>query len=123
MGLTMRRLWAILTQRCPVCLRGRVFRSLLGMEKECPVCGVHFEREHGYFLNSMFVAYALGFLLLIPSAIWLALREVSIGVFSAAIIVETAVAWPLIFRYSRVLWMHVDQMLDPRAAPAEETPP
>lgn len=119
----MRRLWAVLTQRCPVCLRGRVFRSLLGMEKECPACGVHFEREHGYFLNSMFVAYALGFLLLIPSAIWLALRDVSIGVFSAAIIVETAVAWPLIFRYSRVLWMHIDQLLDPRTAPAEETPP
>lgn len=125
----MKRLWAVLRQRCPVCLQGRVFHSLLGMHKTCPACGVVYEREHGYFLNSMFIAYAIGFLVLVPSAVWLALREVSIAVFTTAIIVETIVVWPVIFRYARVLWMHIDQVLDPRAAatapapPAPDTPP
>ncbi len=111
------RLWALLRQRCPVCLRGPLFRSLLGMHKHCPVCGVQFEREHGYFLNSMFIAYALGFLVLVPSAVWLAWREVSVALFALVIVAEMALVWPLIFRYARALWMHIDQMLDPRAPP------
>ncbi len=112
------RAGAVLRQRCPVCLQGRVFRSLLGMHRSCPVCGTVYEREHGYFLNSMFIAYAAGFLVLVPSALLLALRNVSVGIFSAVLIAETILVWPLIFRYSRVLWMHIDQVLDPRPLPA-----
>ena len=108
------RLWALLRLRCPVCLRGRLFRSLLGMHHNCPVCGIAYEREHGYYLNSMFIAYALGFLVIAPSAIFLALRQVSIGFFAAAIIIETIIVWPIIFRYARAIWLHADQMLDPR---------
>ena len=48
------RLLALLRQRCPVCGQGRVFTGVLAMHKNCPHCGVIFEREHGYFLNSMF---------------------------------------------------------------------
>lgn len=113
----LRRILAVLTLRCPVCLQGKVFHSLLGMHKECPNCGVYFERETGYFLNSMFVGYAGGFLLLIPSAIWLYWLDVSVPVFALIVIAEVAVLWPLIFRYARIIWMHLDQVLDPRTAP------
>jgi uncharacterized protein (DUF983 family) len=115
------RLRAIALLRCPLCLQGRLFRSLLGMNKECPVCGTVFEREHGYWLNSMFIAYAAGFLVLIPSAVLLGMRNVSAGLFSAVIIGETIVVWPFIFRYSRGLWLHIDQMIDPRPAPSLTT--
>lgn len=110
----MNRLLALLRQRCPVCLRGQVFTSLFGMNTHCPKCGVKYERETGYFLNSMFIGYAAGFLILAPTAVLLALRDVSIAVFSGAIILETAILTPLIFRYARLIWMHADQMLDPR---------
>lgn len=90
----------------------------MGMSRNCPHCGINFEREHGYYLNSMFVAYALGFLILVPSAIILALREVSVTFFTSFISVETIVIWPIVFRFSRVLWLHIDQMLDPRPMPA-----
>ena len=53
----MQRLIAILAHRCPLCLQGPIFRSLLTMYKNCPHCGVLYEREHGYFLNSMFIGY------------------------------------------------------------------
>jgi uncharacterized protein (DUF983 family) len=111
----MKRLIAILTQRCPVCLRGQIFRSFLEIYKQCPHCGVTYEREHGYFLNSMFIAYTAGFLVLIPSAFYLFWIDASIPFFSTVIIVETILIWPVIFRYSRVLWMHMDQVLDPRS--------
>jgi hypothetical protein len=65
----------------------------------------------------MFIAYALGFLVIVPSAVLLALRNVSVGLFSVVIIAETLIVWPLIFRYARAIWVHVDQMLDPRARP------
>lgn len=116
----MNRFVAILTQRCPVCLRGPIFRALLEMHKSCPLCGVTYEREHGYFLNSMFIGYTAGFLVLIPSAFYLFWINASIAFFSVAIIVETIIIWPVIFRYSRVLWMHMDQVLDPRL-PEEKT--
>ena len=110
----MKRLWALLRQRCPVCLQGQVFTSLFGMHTHCPVCGVKYERETGYFLNSMFIGYAAGFLVLVPTAVLLYFLDVSILVFSLVIIGETLLLTPLIFRYARILWMHADQVLDPR---------
>ena len=108
------RIGAILAQRCPVCLEGRVFDSLLGTRETCPVCGVKFERENGYYLNAMFIAYVLGFLVLAPTTVILYLFDVSPFVFLAVIVVEMALLWPAIFRYSRILWLHLDQMIEPR---------
>jgi len=117
----MKRLLAILAQRCPVCLQGPIFRSLFEIHKHCPHCGILYEREHGYFLNSMFIGYTAGFLILIPSAFYLYWINASIAFFSIAIILETIVIWPAVYRYSRVLWMHMDQVLDPRHAEEETT--
>ncbi len=116
------RLLAILLLRCPVCREGATFRSWLRMYPDCPVCGVHFERETGYFLNAMFFAYALGFVILAPTALYLYLRGVSTGWFAAIISAETLLFWPLVFRYSRVLWMHADQLMDPRPPMPVEAP-
>ena len=110
----IRRLRATITQRCPVCLEGKVFKSLLGMNSHCPVCGIKFERETGYFLNSMLIGYVVGFLILVPTAVLLYFLNVDLLVFSLVIIVESALMWPLVFRYARILWMHADQLLDPR---------
>jgi uncharacterized protein (DUF983 family) len=115
----MNRFTAVIRQRCPVCLEGKVFNALLGTNKQCPVCGLQFERETGYFLNAMFIAYVMGFLILAPLTLLLYLLDVSIPVFSVTIIVMMVICWPLIFRYSRVIWLHVDQVLDPRASPQE----
>ncbi len=113
------RLQAILLQRCPVCLQGKIFRSLLGSHKDCPQCGIHFERESGFYLSAMFIAYVLGFIILAPTALYLYFRQVSGLVFSVVITAEVVLLWPFIFRYSRVLWLHADQLMDPRPAPKE----
>ncbi len=108
------RLWAIVLQRCPICLEGPVFRSLLHIHKDCPHCGVHYERETGYFLNAMFFAYVLGFLVIAPTALYLYIVGVETLWFSLIISAELLLLWPWIFRYSRILWLHTDQLLDPR---------
>jgi uncharacterized protein (DUF983 family) len=116
------RLLAILLCRCPICLRGAVFHSLLGMNADCPLCGIHFERETGYFLNAMFFAYVLGFLILAPTMLYLYFQQVSTLTFTLVVTIETLLLWPWVFRYSRVLWLHTDQLIDPRHVPQNGVP-
>ena len=115
--MVLKRIVAVLRLRCPVCLQGKLFRSLFGMHERCPHCGVLYEREPGYYLNSMFVAYTIGFLVLVPSALLLAWWYVSVLTFTVVIAVEAIIIWPIIFRYSRAIWLHLDQVLDPRTPP------
>ena len=84
------------------------------MNAACPVCGLVFDRESGYFAGAMVVSYALAVPIL--AAIVLALiKIVGLDTVVALIIGNTAylVLVPLIFRYSRVLWLHLDWLIDP----------
>jgi hypothetical protein len=85
------------------------------MHDHCPACGLRFEREQGYFLGALYIAYALAtpILSLLTLVCWL-LGVGSVGLsFLAAIIVFFPIS-PMVFRYSRVIWMHLDHLLDPR---------
>ena len=71
------RLHAILKQKCPVCLQGDAYRSGITMHELCPVCGLRFEREQGYFLVAMYVAYAMAvpILALLTLCLWLIMHR------------------------------------------------
>jgi uncharacterized protein (DUF983 family) len=58
--LFSRRLRAIATLRCPVCLEGKMFVGRFTMNPACPVCGHRFEREQGFFQGAMYVSWVLG---------------------------------------------------------------
>jgi uncharacterized protein (DUF983 family) len=108
------RLAAILKLRCPCCLQGRVFAGTWRMHTTCPVCAIRFERETGYFLTAVFFGYVLGFLAVLPMCIAFYLAGASATWFLAGIIATIALLSPLLFRYSRILWMHADELMDPR---------
>jgi uncharacterized protein (DUF983 family) len=63
---TIQRLWAIVTFSCPRCLQGKLFTGLVTMPDNCPVCGLRFEREPGYFSGAMYVSYTLAVLSIVP---------------------------------------------------------
>jgi uncharacterized protein (DUF983 family) len=109
------RLHAILGLKCPICFRGSTFRSRIYMNESCPVCGLKFEREQGYFLSALYVAYGLAvpILSLLTLGVWLLTRRTVGQSFLIAIIVFVPLSY-WVFRYSRVIWMHLDQILDPR---------
>jgi uncharacterized protein (DUF983 family) len=105
------RLKAIVLQRCPKCLKGKTFSGAVRMRTCCPVCGHRFEREPGYFLGAMYASYflAIPILALITLAIyflllpdWLPENVVLLAAVPFLLLV------PLVFRYARVIWMHID---------------
>ena len=57
--------------RCPVCGRGRLFRTAFAMNSECSSCGVVFDREAGLWLGSMDINLTLSLLLLLAPVIFL----------------------------------------------------
>src|ERR1700738_1053991 len=95
------RLRAIWRQRCPRCLRGRVFRGPgLRMYYACPECRVIYGRENGYFTGAMIVSYILAVPLLAVLAvlIWLATGwRVELVILAAALLFLPF--GPTLFRY------------------------
>jgi hypothetical protein len=84
------------------------------MHARCPICGLRFEREEGYFLGAMYISYGLALVFIVFSAliIWAITR----------CWITTAMIWavclfvplsPAIALLSRVLWIYLDQTFDP----------
>ena len=105
---------ALLLGRCPRCRQGRVFPAfwsarLLAMNPSCSVCGLRFEREPGYFLGAMYFSYTLGVLTIMPVSLLLALvAGWSLVAVMAVLFAQTFISMPLFFRYSRIMWLHLD---------------
>jgi Protein of unknown function (DUF983) len=84
------------------------------MHDRCPECGLHFNREPGYFLGAMYISYGLGVALIciFGAVLWALTRwdVVKITIWAAVLFVPFA---PLLTFLSRVLWIYLDQTLDP----------
>lgn len=90
------------------------------MHEHCPNCGIDYEREHGFFMMSIFFGYIIGFIIMVPILVALFLMKVPIVVYFIVSTVVLIPISPLIFRYSRVLWLHIDEILDPRPVTPQE---
>jgi uncharacterized protein (DUF983 family) len=109
-----RRLVAVVKQRCPRCLQGQVFATPFRMRAQCAGCGLTFEREPGYFTGAMYLSYAVAIFATAP--VWLAMMWFGRSLGEVLLVVgPLLIAGSLwLFRYARVLWLHLDQALDPR---------
>ena len=84
------------------------------MYDRCPVCALKFEREPGYFLGAMYVSYGLTLvpMLLLVLALWRGVGwTYSTALIGAALLYLPFV--PPVVRISRVVWIYIDQRLDP----------
>ncbi len=108
------RLAAILRQRCPRCREGRIFRGHFTMNLYCPVCELRLHREPGYTTVAIDISYlfTVPILVLLVVAVWLITRWPADRVAIAAALLWLPLT-PAIFRYARVLWIHLDQRIDP----------
>lgn len=85
------------------------------MHPDCNHCALQFEREYGYFLMSIFIAYVIDMLILLPIGIWQFQQRVPSGQSIATLLTLLVILTPLSFRYSRIVWLHLDHLLDPGA--------
>jgi len=114
---------SILRQRCPRCRRGNIFRYSIfrgfpKMHDRCPVCDLKFNREPGYFLGAMYVSYGLGLVIvaLIAALLWSVTGWWITKDTIWAIVLFLPLA-PTITLLARVLWIYLDQAIDPERRP------
>lgn len=108
-----RALWRGLCSECGV---GKIFAGRWKMNDRCPHCGTKFERGPGYFTGAMYFSYAMG--IPIIAAIMLLCKYWLLPTWPLYWIL--VVAWlaflpltPLIWRTSRILFIHFDRYFDP----------
>ena len=79
----------------------------------CSTCGLRFNREPGYFLGAMYISYglALAFIFVVGAALWaLGWRMDKAAIWAAVLFLPFA---PLLTFLFRVLWIYLDQEIDP----------
>ncbi len=85
------------------------------MNNECSVCSLWFEREEGYFLGAMIVDYSLAMLMttINGAIVWSFTRWSFEKVCMVAILLFLP-AVPAVTRLGRVIWIYIDQFIDPQ---------
>lgn len=106
---------AMLRQRCPHCHKGRIFDGLFSMNSRCPACELPFRREEGFWLGAMYFSYAFAVAILLPLFFYFQWLFPSWpGLLTATVaLVPYVPLTPLIFRYSRVLWLFFEDYVEP----------
>lgn len=114
------------TKRCARCGQGKLFRHYFTMVDECPGCGLHFERESGYWAGALAINIILvGGLFAVTFVIALVLTAPDIPVAPLlAILVPVMVLGPIVaYPFSKTIWVAFDraflQQLDPNERPDE----
>ena len=84
------------------------------MHECCPVCALKFEREPGYFLGAMYISYGVALITIVGLALvlYLGMRWSLQRSTFWAILLFLPLAPPITL-FSRVLWIYLDQAMDP----------
>ena len=91
-----------------------MLRGYMAMHERCPVCGLKFEREAGYFLGAMYFSYLLSIppVLILVLLLWRLTNWRFDAVLVAAFVAYLPFV-PFVTRFARVLWLYVDRHFDP----------
>ncbi|WP_084421245.1 DUF983 domain-containing protein [Algoriphagus vanfongensis] len=103
--------------KCPRCHTGDMFEngtlsrpySLFKMKAKCDNCHQPFEPEPGFYFGAMFISYAFNTALFIT--VWVLMNmlhpEYSLLTLLITIGIAAILALPLIFRWSRSIWIAI----------------
>lgn len=101
-----------LTKRCPRCGSGKLFRHYLSMVPDCPRCGLHFERESGYWAGALAIniiciggLFAISFLIAMILTVPNVPVPLMLGIFIPMMALGPIVWYP----FSKTIWVAVDR--------------
>ena len=85
------------------------------MNDQCAGCSLRFMREAGYYTGAMYVSYFMGTFTVLPVATYLgAFARWPLWLVMVIMVVQTLLSMLIILRYSRIIWLYMDQMIDPQ---------
>ena len=100
------------TKRCARCGAGHLFRRWVTMKDICPGCGLHFEREQGYWAGALAINFiVVGGIFLVTMGTVLALTIPTIPIIPVlATVVPIMIIGPIVFYpFSKTIWVAVDR--------------
>lgn len=119
------RLYSILTGTCPVCHKDHMyehpnpynFSKTLSVKDRCDHCFFRFRLEPSFFYGAMYVSYALGVAIAVPTFIIYYLLF-GLNKFSVLITISVVLLllMPIIQRLSRNIWLNLFIGYNPKKA-------
>lgn len=115
-------LYSIFASKCSKCNVGDLYvdnnpyhLSKLGqMRTSCECCGQVYEPETGFYYGAMYVSYAVSIILIfIPAAILYFGFNADFPVLLATVLGIYILSFPLVFRWSRNIWLNIFVRFDP----------
>ena len=107
---------ALLAQRCPRCHQGPLFPySALNLAKfdemyaSCPVCGLHYEPEPGFYWGAMYISFAFGtaIMLIVGVLMFYLAHDPPTWVYVTGVAVVAIGFAPWSLRYSRTVMLYL----------------
>ncbi len=111
-----------LTRHCPRCGSGGLFRGWFSIVEDCPGCGLHFERESGYWAGALAInIMATGAVFVVVFVVLLILTVPDVPVVPLlAILLPIMALGPIVYYpFSKTVWVAVDRAFLQRLDPSE----
>ncbi len=109
------KLYGIFGMKCPRCQEGKMFQTkllsfkgLLDMPKNCPVCGLDFEPEPGFYWGSMYISYAFSSIVLLTAgAICMIGFDMDLYPTWGVLVIVAVLGFLINARFSRSVWLAI----------------
>jgi uncharacterized protein (DUF983 family) len=107
---------ALISAKCPQCRKGQMFPyapydipRFDRMNPCCSNCGLSFEIEPGFYFGAMFVSYAFSVIIffVVGFSLYLFFHDPPVLVYVCSTFLTILLLYPLTFRYSRVIFLHL----------------
>ena len=103
----------MVAQKCPKCGKGKMFKGVFAMNMNCSNCDFKFDRAEGYYTMSIVIANFMYALIVAPTILIMSTNDNSVLSIIITLSIVSIIAVPLIFRYARAIWLHLDFFTHP----------
>ena len=101
--------------KCPQCRQEKMFThgtyhpKFLNMHKTCSHCGLQYEREPGFFYGAMYISYGFSVAIVLVAGflVYFLGSDPEASVYITVVVIASIVLYPINFRYSRILFIHL----------------
>lgn len=109
------KLGALVHEKCPRCRRGDMFKNSAWhlskfdeMYENCPVCGLRYEVELGFYWGAMYVTYAfsVAIVVLVGVGLYFLANDPPTWVYLVSVAAVVLLLTPVMFRYGRITFLY-----------------